>query len=411
MRPRLAFSLFNLVFLASSVVAFPTSSASAQSLDVAMQIIEQAVEERSIPGGSVLIMQHGEVVQQKSFGVCQIEPERPFHRDTICWIASLTKPVTAAAAMKLVEDGKLQLDAPVEKYLPVLSQLATKDGRKQTVTIRHLMSHSSGIPASVPLRPRYFFAQEWYDRSLQEVVDAIAVRPLDFAPGSQVHYSNAAPYVLGRIIEVQSGQKFDDFVRNEIFKPLQMDDTGFAVSPDKVDRAAIVYRREGKELSVYCRYDPEWNVRMTMPDGGLFSTPIDIARFANAFLQGGKGILRQASVDEMLSKQNDSYGLGWILDKQHQFSHWGSSGTLVWADQKTGVVGVFFSQIQDFNLLAKLREQFRAAADQALKESSRSGKITRYKAGMQRVAAYQSIASRIRCHWPGGNRFANCRLK
>ena len=113
---------------------------------------------------------------------------------------------------------------------------------------------------------------------------------------------------------------------------------------------------------------------MTMPDGGLFSTPTDIARFANSFLESGNGILSQESVNEMLSKQNDSYGLGWILDKEHQFSHWGSSGTLVWADQKSGVVGVFFSQIQDFELLATLRERFRDAVDMALNSSSQSGR-------------------------------------
>ena len=276
--------------------------------------------------------------------------------------------------MKLVEDGKLQLDSPIEDYLPVLSQLATKDGRKHSVTIRHLMSHSSGISASVPLRPRYFFSQEWFDRTLPEVVEAISKRPLDFVPGSKVHYSNAAPYVLGRIIEVSSGQKFDEFVRNEILKPLQMNDTSFAVPADSLSRTATVYRREGQELSVYCRYDPRWSVRMTMPDGGLFSTPMDIARFAGSFLESGNGILSQESVNEMLTKQNDSYGLGWILDKEHQFSHWGSSGTLVWADQKSGVVGVFFSQIQDFELLATLRERFRDAVDMALNSSSQSGR-------------------------------------
>jgi CubicO group peptidase (beta-lactamase class C family) len=236
------------------------------------------------------------------------------------------------------------------------------------------MSHSSGISASVPLRPRYFFSQEWFDHTLPEVVGAIAKRPLDFAPGSEVHYSNAAPYVLGRIIEVRSSRRFDEFVKDEILKPLQMDDTSFAVPAESLSRTATVYRREGEELSVYCRYDPKWNVRMTMPDGGLFSTPMDLARFANAFLEGGNGILRQQSVEEMLSKQNDSYGLGWILDKEHQFSHWGSSGTLVWADQESGVVGVFFSQIQDFNLLAKLRERFRNAVDTALSSSPQRGR-------------------------------------
>ena len=113
---------------------------------------------------------------------------------------------------------------------------------------------------------------------------------------------------------------------------------------------------------------------MTMPDGGLFSTPMDIARFADSFLESENRILSDESVNEMLSKQNDSYGLGWILDKEHQFSHWGSSGTLVWADQKSGVVGVFFSQIQDFELLAKLRERFRNAVDMTFSSSSESGR-------------------------------------
>lgn len=100
---------------------------------------------------------------------------------------------------------------------------------------------------------------------------------------------------------------------------------------------------------------------------------MDIARFANSFLESGDGILSQESVNQMLTKQNDLYGLGWILDKEHQLSHWGSSGTLVWADQKTGVVGVFFSQIQDFALLAKLRERFREAVDMAFLSASQSG--------------------------------------
>lgn len=370
MRTNSRVSLVELVLLVMVGVFCHSETTSAQTMDEALQVIERAVEDGSIPGASVLIMQHGNVIEERSFGVCEIEPKRPFRPDTVCWIASLTKPITAAAAMKLVEDGKLDLDSPIENYLPSLSQFATQDGRKQSITVRQLMSHSSGIPASVPLRPRYFFTQEWFTRDLSEVVEAIAQRPLDFEPGTQVHYSNAAPYVLARIIEVQSGRKFDEFVRNDILKPLQMTDTSFAVPAERLDRTAVVYRREGKELSVYCRYDPNWKVRMTMPDGGLFSTPRDIARFASAFLNGAGGILSPQSVNEMLSKQNDSYGLGWILDKPHQFSHWGSSGTLVWADRKTGVVGVFFSQIQDFRLLAELRERFRDAADKALATSA-----------------------------------------
>ena len=343
------------------------SSASAQTLDDAFDIVEQAVADGSIPGASVLVMRHGIVVAQKSFGVCEIEPPRSFSADTICWIASLTKPVTATAAMLLVERGVLHLDTPIEEYLPSFSQMETLDGQRHSVTIRQLMSHTSGIPASVPLRDSYFFTQTWFDHSLSEVVDEIAKRKLDFAPGSEVHYSNAAPYVLGRIVEVTSGRTFSEFVEGEILEPLRMSDTGFSISSQDIARAAVVYRREKQSLSVYCRYDPTWKIKMTMPDGGLFSTPSDIARFANAFLSGGSGILSQDTVKQMLTKQNDSYGLGWILDRDNQFSHWGSSGTLVWADQQTGVTGVFFSQIQDFERLAQLRERFRSAVDEAFR--------------------------------------------
>lgn len=341
-----------------------SGSASAQSLGPAFQIVEQAVADGSIPGASVLIMQQGKVIEQRAFGVCEIDPKRPFQTDTICWIASLTKPITATAAMKLVEQGKLQLDAPIESYLPQFSQLATKAGQSHSVTIRQLMSHTSGIPAAVPLREPYFFTQSWFDRTLPDVVDAIAKRPLDFAPGSQVNYSNAAPYVLGRIVEVSSGKAFGEFLRSEILEPLRMNDTGFSVAADRTDRTAVVYRRETGALATYCRYDPKWQVKMTMPDGGLFSTPMDIARFANSFLNKRQGILCEDTVKTMLTQQSAGYGLGWILDKENQFSHWGSSGTLVWADQETGVVGVFFSQIQDFDLLAKLRNRFRNAVDE-----------------------------------------------
>jgi CubicO group peptidase (beta-lactamase class C family) len=333
-------------------------------------MVEQAVADGSIPGAAVLIMQNGNVIEQRSFGDCEIVPQRPFQIDTICWIASLTKPVTATAAMKLVEQGKLQLDSPVESYLPEFSQLATRDGKQHSVKIRQLMSHTSGIPASVPLRESYFFNQTWFKRNLSEVVDAIAQRPLDFVPGSQVNYSNAAPYVLARMIEKSSGKPFGEFVQSEILEPLQMNDTGFSIAADKLHRAAVVYRREKTGLNVYCRYDPQWDVNMAMPDGGLFSTTADIARFANSFLKPERRILNEDSIKAMLSSQSAGYGLGWILDKENQFSHWGSSGTLVWADTKTGVVGVFFSQIQDFELLAKLRSRFRNAVDAAFVANS-----------------------------------------
>jgi CubicO group peptidase (beta-lactamase class C family) len=339
--------------------------ASAQDLAPAFQLVAQAVSDGRLPGASLLVMRHGTVLEHRAFGVRATDPARPFQTDTLCWIASLTKPVTATAAMILVERGRLSLDEEISTYLPQFAGLATKDGRRHAVTVRQLLSHTSGIPASVPTRDRNFFNPIWLERSLPEVIDAIAARPLDFVPGTQVHYSNAAPYVMGRIVEVCSGRSFGELVENEILRPLGMRDTGFAVAESKITRTAVVYRREKGVVTEFCRYDPTWRVRMTMPDGGLFSTPRDIALFAHSFLEARSPVLSGASVATMLSRQSEGYGLGWILDRENQFSHWGSSGTLVWADRKTGVVGVFFAQMLDYAMLEKLRHAVRDAVDRA----------------------------------------------
>lgn len=356
------------ISLAIATLGLPVLSSAlpGQSLEPAFRIIEQAVADGDIPGASVLILRDGRPVATRAFGLCDIEHQRPFRSDTICWIASLTKPVTAAAAMTLVQQGRLGLDDPVEKYLPEFAEQKTSDGLHVPVTVGQLMSHSSGIQSSVPLRPRFFFVPSWYRRSLADVASAVAETKLVFKPGRQTQYSNAAPYVLGRIIEIQSGQSFGEYVQKKILDPLGMQDTGFAIPRQKVDRSAVVYRRDNRETVEHCRYDPQWTVGMTMPDGGLFSTPRDIARFADTFLNDGRDVLTKDSVDLMLTEQSDGYGLGWILDSPDQFSHWGSSGTLVWADRKTRTVGVLFIQIQDLRRVAELHGRFRDAVSRAM---------------------------------------------
>ena len=345
------------------VVMLPV--ARAQPLKPALDMIEQAVLHDEIPGASVLVVQKGNTIVARAFGVCDLKQRRAFKSDTICWIASLTKPVTAAAAMTLVEQGKLDLDASVEVYLPEFRQQVTKDGRHRRVTVRQLMCHTSGIQSSVPERPRFFFQQSWYEQSLKEIVPRIAETRLVFDPGTQVQYSNAAPYVLGRIIEVLSGESFEDYVSSRILKTLAMTDTGFSVRPEAVNRAAVVYRTEDDSTVEFCRYDPKWQVNMTMPDGGLFSTPTDMAKFAGAFLNDGWPILSKRSADEMLSQQSAGYGLGWILDEPNQFSHWGSSGTLMWGDPETNTIGVIFMQTQDRKVVADIQRRFRQAVTRA----------------------------------------------
>ncbi len=337
-------------------------------LDPAFDLIHSAVAEKKVPGAIGIVAQHGRVLREEAHGHSDVQHLQPMTTRTLCWIASITKPVTAAAAMKLVEDGKLSLDDPVDKYLPRFKDQLAPDGKHYPVTIRQLMSHSSGIQPSPPLRPSFFFEADWYARDIDEIARAIAETPLQFKPGSRVRYSNAAPYVLARIIELRSGMRYDRFVRTQILNPLNMHDTFFAPPRSEAGRMAEVLRREdGRPDSTFFRFDPTWRINMAMPDGGLFSTPADVVKFTQMFVRNDGRVLSKASVQTMLTEQSPGWGLGWALNEDGSFYHTGSSGTLTWGDPQTGVAGALFCQIQDYKTKAheslKLRHGFRDAVN------------------------------------------------
>ena len=356
------------------VAALSDEGSDKAALAVAFRIVEDAVKAGEVPGAVALVAHKGQVVREEAFGLADVENKIPFTPRTLCWIASITKPVTVAAAMKLVEEGKLGLDDPVEKYLPAFKEMKDKEGRHHAATIRQLMCHTSGIQASPPTRPDFFFAQEFLGRPISEIADAIPMTPFQFEPGSKVQYSNAAPYVLARVIEVQSGQPFAQYVRESILTPLKMSDTYFIIPPAEVRRAAVVYRdtrdaeRREKRIEFF-RFDPAWKVTMTLPDGGLFSSPREIAKFAQMYLDNDGKVLSRESVQAMLTRQSAGWGLGWGLEEDGQFFHTGSSGTLAWADPKTGVVGVVFCQLQNQQKTSAVNNRFRQAVQQAFADA------------------------------------------
>jgi CubicO group peptidase (beta-lactamase class C family) len=356
---------------ASSVIvilAWMCSTANAAepaALDAAFAIVADAVHKQEIPGAVGLVAQRGRIIRQQAFGVADVEAKRPFTPDTLCWIASITKPITVAAAMKLVEDGRLSLDDRVEDFLPEFKKHTDAEGTHWPVTVRQLMSHTSGIIANPPSRPNFFFEAGWMAREIKEIPPLVAQMKLEFEPGSRVLYSNAAPYVLGRIVELKSGQPFGEFVTEKILRPAGMHDTFFAVPEDSVSRIATVYREARGERVAFCRYDSSWKVSMTMPDGGLFSTARDIQRFVQVFLDNDGRVLSSDSVRAMLTRQSQGWGLGWGLEQDGVFHHSGSSGTTAWADPKTGVVGVLFFQLQNQRKIDPLQAEFRKAVRKA----------------------------------------------
>jgi CubicO group peptidase (beta-lactamase class C family) len=305
-------------------------------------------------------------VRQEAYGLSDVEGHVPFRTNTICWLASITKPVTVAAAMKLVDQGKLALDDPVEKYLPEFKDQKGPDGRHYVVTIRHLMTHSSGIQRGPPLRPKFFFEPVWLGRSIAEAVHGLAATQLEFEPGRKLQYSNGALYVLARIIEVQSGKPYHEFVQETLLLPLGMKDTFFIIPASQAERAAVVYRNDQGKQVTFCRFDPNWKISMTMPDGGLFATAGDVAKFVQMFLDNNGAILSRESVKAMLTRQPSGWGLGWELQADGVFGHDGSSGTRAWADPKTGLMGILFCQMQDTARVDPLQDRVREAIRSAL---------------------------------------------
>jgi CubicO group peptidase (beta-lactamase class C family) len=346
------------------------------SLDAAFQLVRDAVETNNIPGGIALVARDGRVVRQEAFGLRDIENQLPFTTNTLCWIASITKPVTVAAAMTLVDAGKLALDDPVQKYLPEFREQKDTNGAHHVFTIRHLMSHTSGLVPNPPTRRSGWplggpLDDFWLQKNLPEVVQLIARSQLHFKPGAKFEYSNSSMFVLGRVIEVVSGKPYAAYVHEKILEPLGMNDTYFAPPPPATNRIAIIYaRRDGKRETIF-RHNPALRISNTAPDGGLFSSPAQFVPFLQMFLNNDGRVLSRSAVAEMLKEQTPGWGLGWSLP-DGLFLHEGSSGTVAWADPKTGVIGILFLQFRDQNKSdERLRKDFREAIQGAFVETGK----------------------------------------
>jgi CubicO group peptidase (beta-lactamase class C family) len=346
------------------------SVVAANSLDGAFSIVREAVEKNEMPGAIALVARNGHVLRHEAFGLRDIENRVPFTTNTLCWIASITKPVTVAAAMTLVDAGKLSLDDPVEKYLPEFREQTDTNGTHYIFTIRQLMSHTSGLTPNPPTRRSGWpmggpLDDFWLQQNLLEIVQTIAKSQLRFKPGSKFEYSNSALFVLGRVIEVVSGKPYAAYVKEKIFEPLGMRDSYYAPPSSAAERVANIYAQRDGKREVIFHFNPNVKVSNAAPDGGLFSYPAQLVPFVQMFLENDGRVLSRASVAEMLKPQSQNWGLGWSLP-DGLFLHEGSSGTVAWGDPKAGVVGFLFLQFRDQKESdVRLRKQFRDAVQQA----------------------------------------------
>ena len=350
-----------------------------------------------LPGAVVAIARGGKLAYLQAIGFQDRARTVPMKTDSIFWIASMTKPVTSVAAMILVDDGKLELDAPVARYLPELAEMrvvttdpATGNPRldppKRPMTVRDLLRHTSGLiyadldfaypergisDVEAEFRIRLIHAYYGWkvayrrDRTLADFVSSVAGVPLAHQPG-EVHEYGSSADVLGRVIEVASGQPLDQFMLSRIFVPLHMVDTGFDLPKEKLDRLVDSPTPERPPI-----WDPRTPARLFSGGGGLFSTAPDYLRFAQMLLNDGEldgvRVLSAQAVkqmttnqlspdvrifggDEVGSRAGTTFGLGfgirtnpvhsWIPGAPGSYSWAGYWATYFWIDPAEKLIGI-----------------------------------------------------------------------
>lgn len=283
-------------------------------------VMNELVETERLAGGIVMIARHGKVVHFKPYGLADRETKRPMTTDAIMRFYSMSKAITSAGIMILAGEKKLSLNDPVSKFIPSFANLKvdTGDGLvalKRPLNVADLLRHTSGFSYGGSRREKANEAHKKadptnYEITLEEMANRLADVPLAFHPGEDWIYGVSID-VLGRIIEVASGQKLDQFLQTRIFDPLDMRDTGFYVPQEKHNRFAQVYNSDGKgKLTIGDNSDGR---DFTKPrvflsgGGGLVSTARDYMRFLLMIQQGGTlgdaRILRRQSVHLMTTSQ------------------------------------------------------------------------------------------------------------
>lgn len=393
---------------------------SKKKLDQADRYVQSLIDEKKLAGSVILIARNGKTAHIKSFGVMDTKPAKPMKNDTIFRIASMSKAITSAAVMILVDEGKLSIDDPVSKYIPEFAKpkvLIENDfdsldekpyqvfpaGRQ--ITVRHLLTHTSGI--TYRFWEMDFFEEIYREAGISDgltqtegtigdMVKKLAALPLVFTPGERWMYGLSTD-VLGYLVEVVSGMPFDRFLADRVFGPLEMADTCFFLPEDKVSRFSALFepvkggglRKVGeapKRLGA-SRYSASFHYKGPRTHfsggGGLASTAGDYARFLQMILNSGEldgvRVLKPESatlmttnqIGDMLTFVRTKHGLGFGVSADRKTGatkafYWGGYFyTKYWVDPGTGMIVIMMNQLFP-NFGVDYADRFRALAFESL---------------------------------------------
>jgi CubicO group peptidase (beta-lactamase class C family) len=370
--------------------------------------LQKFIDKKMVPNLITLVARRGKVVHYEAQGYMDFDSKKPATKETIYRLWSNTKPITGTATMICVEDGLLNLDDPVSKYIPAFKNQVVRaepgEGRgmmmgtatvpvARDITIRDCLRNTTGLSTArcAPLsylnefrdvipKSGLLISPERPSGSIREMVEALAKLPLESQPGTRFEYQVGYP-VVGTVLEIVTGKTLEEFYQERIFKPLGMKDTSFYLPRNKLDRFPTLYRPvyEAGKWKLSVAEKPETSEKVTGPRtyfeagggaGGVLSTAADYARFAQMLLNGGEldgvRILGRKTVELMTSSHTGDmalipipgpgfgFGMGLgvykgggipIMRSIGTFGWSGMAGTTCFADPKEGLVGVCFTQV------------------------------------------------------------------
>jgi CubicO group peptidase (beta-lactamase class C family) len=367
-------------------------------------VTQRHIETGLVPGAVMLVARRGKIAWTKTMGFRDRAAKDPMRPDSIFRIYSMTKPIVSVAAMMLVEEGRLQINDPVAKYLPEIGQMKvgvepSDDGMTslgltdpaRAMTVQDLLRHTSGLIYGTRgkslVNAAYVEAKIGSrDVSNEEFVSRLAKMPLRFSPGDRWEYGVSTD-VLGRVVEVVSGKTLGEFLHERIFAPLGMTDTGFFVPGEKLSRAAQPWQvPEAPPMTP--RFDVAQKPRFESGGGGLTSTIDDYLRFTTMLADGGKfagkRLLGSKTLEFMLADHVGArpgrppglgFGLGFevrtsvgdaaLPGSLGEYGWAGNAGTLFWIDPKEQLIAIYMVQVSDGDRIM-LRNQFRTMLQSAI---------------------------------------------
>jgi serine beta-lactamase-like protein LACTB len=321
------------------LAALPAAAQSPGLVEALERVVREAVEQQRVPAVSAAVADRFQLVWSGAFGLADIENNVRATTGTVFRLGSISKPITAVAAMQLAEQGRLDLDAPVQKYVPVFPQ------KPWPITPRALLGHLSGI-RHYRSPEELLSTRHYYD--LIEPLKIFADDPLEFEPGTKFRYTTYGYNLLGAVVEAASGMRFMDYLRKHVIEPsgaerIQADDV-YRIIPNR----ARGYRRTPAGTIENC---PLADTSNKIPGGGMVATAEDLVRFSLALLEGR--LLKKQTLEQMFTSQktrdgrSTGYGLGWYVSEragrkwvEHSGSQPGTSTNLLILPDRGLVVAV-----------------------------------------------------------------------